>query len=100
MINGLLKYLCGGLALICFTTLYSQNWRESYEAGQQAFKSGKYPEALKLFKDAQDLAPKDVNILDLINQSAYRSENYQDAVKGYEQAKKQAQTNTEKSNAN
>ena len=84
---------------LAFTSLYGQAWRDSLNVGQQVFQSGDYARAMKLFRDAQDLAPAHVNILDLINQSAYKAQNYQDAIKGYEQAAKNAQTAQEQSRA-
>lgn len=80
-------------------SLRAQAWRDSLNIGQQAFQSGDYNRAVKLFRDAQDLAPAHVNILDLINQSAYKAQNYQDAIKGYEQAVKNAKTPQEQSRA-
>jgi Ca-activated chloride channel homolog len=76
-----------------------QVWRDSLNVGQQAFQSGDYKRAMKLFRDAQDLAPDHINILDLINQSAYKSQNYQDAIKGYEQAAQNAKSAQEQSRA-
>src|SRR5690606_2676259 len=81
-------------------SVVAQEWRASFKQGQEAFGNGNYQEALKHFRDAQSLAPEGVNITDLINQSAYRSGSFKDAVKGYEEATENATSKTDKSTAN
>lgn len=80
--------------------LFAQNWKDSLFAGQTAFQQRQFKKALRLFKHAQDLAPKGVNIQELVNQSAYRGKNYNEAEKGYSNALKKAKTKTEKSTTN
>jgi tetratricopeptide (TPR) repeat protein len=80
--------------------LLAQNWKDSLSAGQQAFQDKQYTEAFRLFKNAQDLAPKGVDIKELMNQAAYKGKNYSEAAKGYADALKQAKTDEAKTTGN
>jgi tetratricopeptide (TPR) repeat protein len=81
------------------SSLQAQNWQDSLNAGQSAFKAEQYQDAFRLFTHAQELAPKGVNIQELINQAAYKSKNYSAAEKGYATALKQAKSDNEKNTA-
>lgn len=88
------------LLMLNMNLLFAQSWKDSLSAGQQAFQEKQYTEAFRMFKNAQELAPKGVDIKELINQAAYKGKNYGEAAKGYADALKQAKTDETKTTAN
>lgn len=89
--------VCG---LVHSLPLYGQAWQDSLNTGKEAFQVGEFKAAMRAFKNAQDIAPKGVDIQELVNQSAYKAANYDEAVKGYSQSLKQAKTAQEQTKAN
>ena len=89
--------VCG---LVHSLPLYGQAWQDSLNTGKEAFQAGEFKAAMRAFKNAQDIAPKGIDIQELVNQSAYKAANYDEAVKGYSQSLKQAKTAQEQTKAN
>lgn len=65
---------------------FSQPWMDSLKVARKAYKNKEYDKATKYYKSAQNLAPKEVDLSEEIAQSTYRSRNFDDSEKVYQQA--------------
>ncbi len=74
------------LSLIFVNSVLAQAWVDSLEVARKAYKSGDYDKALRYYQSAQKQAPKDVDLSDEIAQSTYRSRDFKNAQKAYEQS--------------
>jgi tetratricopeptide (TPR) repeat protein len=69
-------------------SVYGQEWRDSLDHARALYKKGKYNEALKYYKSAEQLGPEGVNLAEEKGQSAYRSASYSEAEKAFRAATK------------
>ena len=65
---------------------YSQPWMDSLKVARKAYKNKEYDKATKYYRSAQNLAPKEIDLSEEIAQSTYRSRNFDDSEKVYQQA--------------
>jgi tetratricopeptide (TPR) repeat protein len=65
---------------------FSQPWMDSLKVARKAYKNKEYDKATKYYKSAQNLAPKEVDLSEEIAQTTYRSRNFDDSEKVYQQA--------------
>ncbi len=65
---------------------WSQNYKDSLNAARKAYQNGNYKQALKYYKSATHLAPKDVDLSMEAGQSAYKAGDYSTAEQYYDQA--------------
>jgi len=77
------------LAVSISAAAFSQEWKDSLDHARSLYKKGKYNEALKYYKSAEQLAPKGVDLSEEKGQSAYRAANYAEAEQAFRQATKQ-----------
>lgn len=78
-----MKWIFLLIITIVSTVSYAQAWRDSLAAARKSYQSKSYNEALKYYKSAQRLAPKDVDLSEELAQSAYRAAKYDEAAKSY-----------------
>jgi tetratricopeptide (TPR) repeat protein len=74
------------LSFIFLNSAFAQAWVDSLEVARKAYKSGDYDKAVRYYQSAQKQAPKDVDLSDEIAQSTYRSRDFKNAQKAYEQS--------------
>ena len=74
------------LSFIFVNSVLAQAWVDSLEVARKAYKSGDYNKAVRYYQAAQKQAPKDVDLSDEIAQSTYRSRDFKNAQKAYEQS--------------
>lgn len=65
---------------------FSQPWMDSLKVARKAYKNKEYDKATRYYKSAQNLAPKEIDLSEEIAQSTYRSRNFDDSEKVYQQA--------------
>lgn len=88
------------ILLLIFThaaLAYSQNWRDSLDAGRKAYKEKKYDQALRQITSAQKYAPEGIDLRKEIGHSAYKKGDFETAEKIYEQTANDAGTPDERS---
>ena len=78
-----MKYLYTILFVLIYSLSFSQQWRDTLDDARKAYKKKEYPKALKLYRKAQKIAPKSVDLSNEIAQSAYKSKSFADAEKIY-----------------
>ena len=78
-----MKYLYTIVFVLMYSLSFSQQWRDTLDYARKAYKEKEYPKALKLYKKAQKIAPKGIDLSNEIAQSAYKSKSYADAEKIY-----------------
>lgn len=71
------------ILFLCFQG-FSQDWEEELNQARKLYKAGKYKEALKYYKSAEKLAPKDVDLSEEKGQTAYRAGDFKTASECYE----------------
>lgn len=71
------------VVFLCFQC-FSQDWESELNQARKLYKSGKYQEALKYYKSAEKLAPKDVDLSEEKGQTAYRAGDFKTASECYE----------------
>jgi tetratricopeptide (TPR) repeat protein len=74
------------LSFIFLNSAFAQAWVDSLEVARKAYKSGDYEKAVRYYQSAQKQAPKDVDLSDEIAQSTYRSRDFKNAQKAFEQS--------------
>ena len=74
----------------------AQAWVDSLEVARKAYKAGNYQKATQYYKSAQKQAPKDVDLSDEIAQSTYRSRDFKNAEKAFEQSSYNKKSKEEK----
>ena len=78
-----MKYLYTILFVLIYSLSFSQQWRDTLDDARKAYKQKEYPKALKLYRKAQKIAPKAIDLSNEIAQSAYKSKSFADAEKIY-----------------
>ena len=78
-----MKYLYTILFVLIYSLSFSQQWRDTLDDARKAYKQKEYPKALKLYRKAQKIAPKSVDLSNEIAQSAYKSKSFADAENIY-----------------
>ena len=78
-----MKYLYTILFVLIYSLSFSQQWRDTLDDARKAYKKKEYPKALKLYRKAQKIAPKSVDLSNEIAQSAYKAKSFADAEKIY-----------------
>lgn len=76
--------------------VWGQAWQESLSKARKAYKNHEYQKAEKLYKSAQNQAPKEVDLSKEIAQNAYRSRSLDAAETVYEQASSSTKSKDEK----
>jgi tetratricopeptide (TPR) repeat protein len=74
------------LSFIFVNSAFAQAWVDSLDVARKAYKSGDYDKAVRYYQSAQKQAPKDVDLSDEIAQSTYRSRDFKNAQKAFEQS--------------
>lgn len=69
-------------------SVYGQEWRDSLDHARALYRKGKYTEALKYYKSAEQLGPAGINLAEEKGQSAYRSASYSEAEDAFREATK------------
>ncbi len=70
----------------------AQEWKDTLNQARKLYTQGKYREALKYYKTAEELAPKDVNLSEEIGQTAYKAGDYKTAEENYSYSAQEAKT--------
>jgi tetratricopeptide (TPR) repeat protein len=65
---------------------FAQQWVDSLKVARTAYKNKEYDKANRYYRSAQNLAPKDVDLSEEIAQSTYRSHDFDNAEKVFQQA--------------
>lgn len=71
--------------LMSFTSVFSQEWRDSLSVARDAYAKQEYEKALKYYRSAQSKAPEGVDLSKEMGQSAYKNLQYKDAEDIYRQ---------------
>lgn len=90
-----LKYIAFMFLLGLVGSVNAQPWQDSLNQARKLYNAGKYKEALKYYKSADSLAPKDLNLQQEKGQTAYKAGDYATAAKSFQQLADK-QTNTKK----
>ena len=88
------------LSFIFVNSAFAQAWVDSLEVARKAYKSGDYDKAVRYYQSAQKQAPKDVDLSDEIAQSTYRSRDFKNAQKAYEQSANDKKSPEERARVN
>jgi Ca-activated chloride channel family protein len=88
------------LSFISLNLAYSQRWADSLDVARKAYKSGDYDKALRYYQSAQKSAPKNIDLSDEIAQSTYRSRDFKNAQKAFEQSAYNKKSSEEKARVN
>lgn len=72
-----------GVFLLTSGTLLAQSWKDSLRQGNEHYKNQNYQQAYESFKEAQKLAPEDVDLSQDIGNAAYRINDYKTAEKAF-----------------
>jgi tetratricopeptide (TPR) repeat protein len=75
---------------------FSQQWVDSLKVAREAYKNKQYDIANRYYRSAQNLAPEDVDLSEEIAQSNYRSRDFDNAEKVYQQAASEKKDKLEK----
>lgn len=73
-----------GLCLL-FSSAHSQHWKDTLNRARKLYEQGNYKEALKYYKSAEQIAPKDVDLSIEKGQTAYKAGEYKTAAESYQQ---------------
>lgn len=79
------------------SNLISQDWRDSLNVARSAYKNKSYNKAFKYYQSAQKKAPKGIDFLDEMAQSAYRAGAFDNAEKIYNQSSSKSGNRLKKS---
>ena len=74
------------VVLLASQVVMSQSWEDSLELGKKLCKEGKYQRAYSTLKEAQKIAPNEVDLSQDIGNAAYRSKDYEMAEKAFKSA--------------
>ena len=88
------------LSFIFVNSAFAQAWVDSLDVARKAYKSGDYDKAVRYYQSAQKQAPKDVDLSDEIAQSTYRSRDFKNAQKAYEQSASDKKSPEERARVN
>ena len=91
-----MKSLILSVLVSSVSPLLGQTWQESLSKARKAYKNHEYQKAEKLYKSAQNQAPKDVDLSKEIAQNAYRSRSLDNAESVYEQASSSTKSKDDK----
>lgn len=73
------------IGICCWASAaYGQEWKDSLNVARKYYEQGKYKEALKYYKSAERIAPKDVDLSVEKGQAAYKAGDYKTAAESYE----------------
>ena len=75
---------------------FAQQWVDTLKVARTAYKNKEYYKANRYYRSAQNLAPKDVDLSEEIAQSTYRSRDFDNAEKVYQQAASEKKDKLEK----
>lgn len=77
------------IVVVLFTVFavqgFAQQWVDSLKVARSAYKNKLYDKSNRYYRSAQNLAPKDVDLSEEIAQSTYRSRDFDNAEKVYQQ---------------
>jgi tetratricopeptide (TPR) repeat protein len=79
-----MKQLAILLLSLSSTLLFGQNWKDTLNQARKYYEQGKYKEALKYYKSAEQIAPKDVDLSIEKGQTAYKAGDYKTAAESFE----------------
>ena len=57
-----MKSLYTILFVLIHSMSFSQQWRDTLDDARRAYKQKEYPKALKLYRKAQKIAPKEIDL--------------------------------------
>jgi len=80
---------CFTLLILCLFgsfSIYGQDYRDTLNAARKAYNKGSYKQALKYYKSAERLAPKEVDLSQEVGQSAYKAGDFETAQRCFDKA--------------
>ena len=82
-----MKILISILLILLFSPkLLGQEWRDSLREARNSYANKNYDRSFRLYRSAQKLAPREIDLSDEVAQSAYKAGKYEDAEKIYAQS--------------
>ncbi len=72
------------LCIFCGFSIYGQDYQDTLNAAREAYNKGSYKQALKYYKSAERLAPKEVDLSQEVGQSAYKAGDYETAQRCFD----------------
>lgn len=75
---------------------FAQQWVDSLKVARVAYKNKEYDKANRYYRSAQNLAPENIDLSEEIAQSTYRSRDFENAEKVYQQAAAEKKDKLEK----
>ena len=76
-----MKYILHIVFMLCCSSVFGQEWRDSLDMARDAYKNEEYAQALEYYEAAQKGAPDDVDLSDEMAQSAYKAREFEKAEK-------------------
>lgn len=77
-----------GIVLLLVTSpiIFGQEWRDSLREARKLYTQKNYEQSFRVYRSAQKLAPKEIDLSDEVGQSAYKAGKYEEAENIYGQS--------------
>lgn len=85
------------LCAFCGFSVYGQDYQDTLNAARDAYNKGSYKQALKYYKSAERLAPKEVDLSQEVGQSAYKAGDFETAQRCFDKVASKSRSSKQRS---